>query len=327
MRRTGATVSRGAGWVMAEADTGESGAGQPGRGDGAALRSVLIFANPAAGGFRRRRVEAVAAGLRAIGVACDIVVTVRAGELAERLSGSAALPDAVAVHGGDGSIAEAVAGLHRRAAPRPPLVVIPGGTANVLAHEFALPAHARAIVAAVAGGARRPLYYALANGRPFILMASAGFDAAAVHRVSPRVKRRVGKLAYAVAALETLRAERGCDLTIETQGGAIGARLAVVANSSRYGGRYVIARETAADREGLSLVVVRRDDIGGLFAVGRSLVRDAAPDPALLSERRVGKVVIAADRPVPVQIDGDAFGFTPVEIEPVAEPLAIIAPR
>ena len=291
------------------------------------IGSILIVANPVAGGFRHRLVEGTAAGLRRAGCRADVVYTTKAGEIAHLLQTRSLDVDAVAVHGGDGTIGEAVAGLHARQGKRPALLVIPGGTANVLACELDLPRRARAIVALVVAGHVRPLHYALANGRPFFLMASAGFDAAVVHGVSPRAKRRFGRAAFIAAAVRTLRDGKTADLRVATTDGLAPARLAVVCNASCYGGAYVLTRSTRVDQAGLRLVTLPRDDAKSLLRIGWSLLSGVAAPRVAMSDCPVQNVLLTGDAPVPVQVDGDAFGTTPLAIEPVAKPLTIMAPR
>jgi diacylglycerol kinase (ATP) len=287
---------------------------------------MLIAANPVSGGFRHRLVEKIATDFRRSGRRADVVYTTEAGEITRLLQTPSLDIDAIAVHGGDGTIGEAVAGLHMLRGKRPALLVIPGGTANVLACELKLPRSADGIVALALAGHTRPFHYALANGRPFFLMASAGFDAAVVHAVSSRTKRRFGRLAFLIAAMRTLRGDRTADLQIETDDGVCVARIAVVTNSSCYGGPHVLTRATAVDRSGLRLVTLPHDDVASLLRIGRAMVaRTSAPDN-LMIDRPVTSARLVTDRPVPVQIDGDAFGTTPLVIESVAEPLAILAP-
>lgn len=289
-----------------------------------AVRSALIVVNPAAGGYSPSRIADVEIGLRRSGVRVETILTKQAGDVAAMAEGPLDGIDALIVHGGDGTIGEAVAGLHRRGGARPALAIVPGGTANVLACEFHLPFRARDIVDLVVGGKRRPLYYALANGRPFFLMVSAGLDAAAVHGVSPALKRKIGKAAFMSSAVAALRAERLPDVQAQTPEGAFDARIAVVANAACYGGPHLVARTTAADRPGLRLVRVMRDDLPSLLRVGWTMLAHTKKPSSLAREQEIGRVMLTGETPIPVQVDGEAFGMTPVEIEPVVEPLAIL---
>ena len=67
----------------------------------------------------------------------------------------------VVAAGGDGTIAEVANGLLGSSTR---LGVIPLGSANVLAHELALPFEPRAVAAALAFGRTRPLWPGVARG-------------------------------------------------------------------------------------------------------------------------------------------------------------------
>jgi len=149
---------------------------------------VIVF-NPAAGNRRVHRLWRVLDILAANGVRCEVARTTGAGE-ARELAAAAAASGArqVVAAGGDGTIAEVASGLLGTGAA---LGVIPLGTANVLAHEYALPFAPRAVAAALAFGRTRPLWPGIAEDaaggtRPFVQMLGIGFDAAVVHRLSPR---------------------------------------------------------------------------------------------------------------------------------------------
>ena len=79
--------------------------------------------------------------------------------------------DLVIVHGGDGSINEAVNGIMSRANGRPQVAVIPGGGANVLARALGLPLDAAAAIRqlreAVAAGRHRTIGLGRAADRYF----------------------------------------------------------------------------------------------------------------------------------------------------------------
>jgi diacylglycerol kinase family enzyme len=160
------------------------------------VKTALLVANPAAGGYRPRRIEALSTALSRRGIVTDVRLTRAPGDMQFIATDPETRPDVLIVAGGDGSINEAVAGLLVRHGPRPALAVMPAGTANVLAAELRLPRQPVNVARSIAGGLTKPLAVAQANGRPFMLMASAGFDAEVVHAVRPEQKRRWKQLAF-----------------------------------------------------------------------------------------------------------------------------------
>jgi diacylglycerol kinase (ATP) len=115
----------------------------------------------------------------------------------ERLAASK--PDRVAVAGGDGTIGPAAETAGRIGAP---LAVIATGTANDFARANGLPVDPLEAAALAASGTEtRDLELGrLADGRPFVNVASAGLAAKAARHASP-FKKVLGPLAYAVGAL------------------------------------------------------------------------------------------------------------------------------
>ncbi|MGA2986012.1 MAG: diacylglycerol kinase family protein [Terriglobia bacterium] len=102
-------------------------------------KGILIY-NPVAGrrpGRREREVREAAGVLRQAGMEIELAPTARpamAHELAQAAVEKGV--DVVLACGGDGTLNEVINGL---APSRVPLGILPGGTANILAHELGLP--------------------------------------------------------------------------------------------------------------------------------------------------------------------------------------------
>jgi diacylglycerol kinase (ATP) len=146
-------------------------------------------------------------------------------------------PDRLVVAGGDGSVAP-VAELAGRLGV--PLAVIPGGTANDFARAHDLPADplAAAALAVTATKTRALELGRLADGRPFVNVASAGLASVAARAAQP-LKHRLGPPAYAVGAVRAaatahpLRAAVRVDGRLEFEGPCWQA---IVAVSGAFGG-------------------------------------------------------------------------------------------
>ncbi len=289
-----------------------------------ATRRVLIVANPKARGYAPRKIEAVRDALSRWKIEVECALSMARGDIEIIVAERAAKFDVIAVHGGDGTINEAVAGLRALDDTMPALAIIPGGTANVLAIETHAARDAAQIAAAIRAGRTAPLYYGLANGRPFVLMASAGLDAAVVAGTSPQLKSRIGKWAYIAAALRQKRRARTPDLIVTAGGERLQCRLAICANTARYGGDFVIAPQTSATRPGLALVAVTDDSLLSLLRIGRRMMSGRGIAGAGVRILPIDEATIAAAGPTAAQVDGDSFGTTPVETRAAATPLRLI---
>jgi len=153
----------------------------------------------------------------------------------ERLAATA--PDRVAVAGGDGTIGPVAETAGRLGVP---LGVIPTGTANDFARTNQLPLDPiQAAALAAIGTATRELELGrLADGRPFVNVASAGLAAKAARHAQP-FKRVAGPLAYAIGALQAAVMEAPMDCTVRADGKQVfsgGAWQVIVAVTGAFGG-------------------------------------------------------------------------------------------
>jgi diacylglycerol kinase family enzyme len=171
---------------------------------------IALAANRASGGGLEP--EPVAAAMRGHGAEVEVF-----GCDPDALERAAAWrPDRVAVAGGDGTIGPAAALAGRLGVP---LAVIPAGTANDFARVHGLPFDVGAAAALAATGARTSALELgrLADGRPFVNVASAGLASVAA-RVARPLKPRLGPLAYAVGAARAAARERPLRVAVRADG-------------------------------------------------------------------------------------------------------------
>jgi diacylglycerol kinase (ATP) len=292
--------------------------------DGSPPRRLLVIFNPAAGWRRRQRLAPVLAQLEGRGCPLALRETLGPGD-AERFAAEAdpAEIDLVVAAGGDGTVNEIVNGLARSGLP---LALIPLGTANVLAAEIGLEVEPGAIAAAIALGQPRPIALGAANGRRFILMAGAGFDAHVVHHVSVPMKRWLGKGAYLASTLRQLFAFGFPTYQVRTDDRTWRAASVIVANARFYGGRFLCAPEARLGSDTLQVCMFERG--GRLAVLGYGLALLTGRLPRLSSYRIVEarRVEIRGTPGEPLQGDGDIIGTLDASIEILPAALRLIHP-
>jgi diacylglycerol kinase family enzyme len=165
-------------------------------------------------------------------------------------------PDRIAAAGGDGTIGPLAELAGRLDVP---LAIIPTGTANDFARAHGLPDDpTEAAALAATGTATRALELGLlADGRPFVNVASAGLASVAARRAQP-LKPRLGALAYGVGATRAAATARPLDLTVRVDGHEVFAGpcwQAIVAVSGAFGGGSGVA-EARPDDGALDVVVL-----------------------------------------------------------------------
>lgn len=250
----------------------------------------------------------------------DVVAVVR--EAAERDY------SLIVAAGGDGTVSDVAEGLIGADIP---MGIIPVGTANVFARELELPLDLDGACAALAGPRATTSVDAMQVGdKLYVLQIGIGIDSLMIRDTEREAKRRFGRAAYLWTAFTRLIGFQPMRFTIVADGVRSRPRASqvLVANGGvlgippfRWGphirpndGRIdvcVVSARTALDYLGLAwhtaLGQQRRDRNVRYFAARQS-------------------IVISADRPLPVQADGEIIGETPIQIQVVPSALQVVVP-
>ncbi|MGO8868610.1 MAG: diacylglycerol/lipid kinase family protein [Alphaproteobacteria bacterium] len=285
-------------------------------------RRLLVIYNPAAGWHRRRRFAHVLARLARLGCALSVRETAAQGD-AEAFARAAdpAAVDLVVAAGGDGTINEAINGLAQSAIP---LAILPLGTANVLAAEIGLAGSARAIAETIAFHAPHPVFLGSANGRRFALMVGVGFDARVIGALDLRLKRAVGKLAYALSALSQLVGYRARRYQVEIDGKHFTAAALVIAKGHYYGGRFIVARDARLDEPRLHVALFERAGRWNLLRYAWGLIAGRMDRLADVRVVPASSVTVEGEPGEAVQADGDLVAALPLAVTLAKEPLALV---
>ena len=295
------------------------------RGKAPCGKHILVLANPTATSFRFDYIHKIVELLSADGHKVDLKLTERAIEIAETSADPNLDVDIIAVAGGDASISEAACSLLERGI-KPDLAIIPCGTANVLAHELHIPRSPEAIAKMIAQAKIKMLHNGYANGRAFFLSASTGFEAEVVHVVPLSLKRRFGKLAYLYIAIQLAFSRRHSHFRIRADGRDLTCAMAFVTNSKYYAGKNLIAPEASVLEKGLYLIAFRHDSMKALLLYTLRLLTDRLISSKNIEVIPVSNVRIDSFRAAAVQIDGEPFGGTPLEINVGTHQLSVVVP-
>lgn len=288
---------------------------------------VLVVANPYSGARENRvRVAGLEAALRSRGLCPRLVWQL------DEFDALVAAPDwatqyrAVVAAGGDGTLNRVVNHL-----PSGPLAVLPLGNENLFARKFGYTSDPERVADAVAAGRMRTIDLGRAGGRLFTIVASAGFDGEVAHRLATWRQRethlrRVGSHSYVRPILGSLARYGYPMIQLETDGTNLEAALVMVFNLSAYCIGLRICPQAVGDDGLLDWIAFKRP--------GRVRLGIYALAALLRQHQRLGDVVVGrASRlrlrtavPVPLEIDGEAAGFSPLEIEAVPGALRVIVP-
>jgi YegS/Rv2252/BmrU family lipid kinase len=249
--------------------------------------------------------------------------------------------DAVFVAGGDGTLAETVDGL---VGTKTALAVLPGGGGNVFARQLNLPVpggfHPRPVVESarllLAGQVRRvdvgritPLG-TTGPARHFLCWGGAGFDAQVNRNVEadPERKRRLGPLATFITSFLTLRDFAGTAAVVRIDGHRVSRRtVMLVANNIQLYGIFMRMANHAVIDDGLLDVFCFQgtSPVRTFLHAMKVIFNQHITDPKV-DIYRARRVEIRTYRPLPVQVDGDYIGNTPIVMEVVPRAINLMVP-
>jgi YegS/Rv2252/BmrU family lipid kinase len=293
------------------------------------VRRILAIYNPTAGRRARGKFERFRAALTRLGAVVTVAETnapLHAKSLAE--SADPARFDAIAVAGGDGTINEAVNGIVYSGLP---LAILPLGTANVLAQELGLPRAPEALAEIAALSPARSIVPAeivtAERNEPwrFLLMAGIGFDAEVVAHLNLKLKRKIGKGAYALGSLAQLGRHERRLFDARIDGKIESPASLVVARAHFYGGRFVLAPDARLDQPALHTVLFPSASRLATLRYMAAVVTSTLKQQCDVEVRGSREIELAGPEGAPVQIDGDVRAHLPASIRLAAAPLALIA--
>jgi YegS/Rv2252/BmrU family lipid kinase len=287
---------------------------------------VLIVFNPVAGRRRATLLWRVLDVLVHNGVRLDVAETRCSGDAACLAREAAARGETMVVAaGGDGTIAEVANGLIGTGAR---LGVIPLGTANVLAHELALPFAPRAVAAALAFGRTQRLWPGMARGtdgsRLFVQMLGIGFDAYVVHRLPVPLKRAFGRGAYVLQSLHDSVSYRYPPITVRLDGQETQAASVIVSKGRFYGGRYMLAPDAVPADPGFSVSLFGHGGAWAALTYGAALPLNMLGRAPGVRQMRAQRVDVVGNAAIPAQADGDAAGYGPLSVTDAPGPIEVV---
>ncbi|MFQ6015717.1 MAG: diacylglycerol/lipid kinase family protein [Anaerolineae bacterium] len=244
--------------------------------------------------------------------------------------------EVVVAAGGDGTINEVVNGL---AGTRVAVGVLPVGTGNVWALEMGIPTwtplrrqHLIEAAKILIDGQVRTVDLGLVNDRYFLLWVGVGLDAEITREVEIEqqdMKRRLGSFAYGIAAVVVALSFVGTRATIVIDGRELRqwVLLVLVSNTQLYAKMFRVAAGARLDDGLLDLCLFRGQGILSTLRHVVSVVTQQQIQDPEAEFYQAKRVSIRTAKPLPVQVDGEPMGTTPLDIKVIPQALRVIVPR
>jgi len=292
---------------------------------------ILLFANPIAGrGMGRRIAERLERRFARDGY--KVRVSLKRPDLLDENELCRDARSAIVI-GGDGTLRAAAERLLRHGPPFPPILPVPLGTANLMGRHLGI--HwtdltlEDQVSTAVARRRVLPMDAGRANGRLFLLMAGVGFDAHVVHELDRLRSGPISFVNYLRPAASALHRYRYSPLRVTLDGREIfptAPALAFVGNLPEYGTGFPVLPFARPDDGLLDVCVLPCASRAELLRWFILAAAGAHPYMEGAVYEKGKQVRIESPRPLPVQVDGDPAGHTPVSLDLLPERLPFIVP-
>ena len=301
------------------------------------MSDTVFLVNPAsANGSTGKRWAETAHRAAARGLAGDTLFSERPGHLGvlarEAADGGAKL---LVVVGGDGSVNEVANGIAGRDDVE--IAVIPRGTGWDFVRTYGIPHKLDGAIDVALSDTTRTIDLGRATYRAwdgservtyFANVASAGMSGAIAQRANDTTKALGGKVSYLWATFAVFAKWRNSEIRVSVDGESRVGNMhdVVVANGKTFGGGMIICPDAEPDDGAFDVLTIgdltKRDLLTTLPKTfwGKHLPH---PKAELL---RGASVTIDSDEPLPVELDGEQPGTTPVRFEIVPRALRLRVP-
>jgi len=302
--------------------------------------SRVFLVNPAsANGSTGRRWPELARRAASLGLEGETLLSERPGHLAE-LAGEAVAGGATAivVVGGDGTVHEVVDGLARAgASDQVELGVIPFGTGRDFARSLRIPRRLDDALEVVRSGRLRTVdigraTYASENGEAvayFANFAGAGISGAIAGRANRTTKAFGGRLSFIWATLAVYSRWQPTEMTIEIDGDRREALLleALAMNGDYTAGGMWVAPEASLEDGTFDVVLIGDFSKAEFTTTFPKIYRGTHVSHAKVEIVRARELRVDAPTPLPIVLDGEQPGTTPVRFELVPGALRVRVPN
>jgi diacylglycerol kinase (ATP) len=301
--------------------------------------SRVFLVNPAsANGSTGRRWPELARRAAALGLQGETWVSERPGHLAELAAEAAAAgATAIVVVGGDGTVHEVVDGLARAgASDRVELGLIPFGTGRDFARSLRIPRRLDDALEVVRGGRVRTVdigraTYASDNGEAvahFANFAGAGISGAIADRANRTTKAFGGRLSFIWATLAVFTRWQPTEMTVEIDGERRQVLLleALAMNGDYTAGGMWVAPEASLEDGTFDVVLIGDFSKAEFTTTFPKIYRGTHVSHAKVEIVRARELRVDAPSPLPIVLDGEQPGTTPVRFEVVPGALRVRVP-
>ncbi len=294
------------------------------------IKNIQIIINPAAG-IGESSLPIINASMKEADIKWEASITHQGGDAIQYAK--AAVKDgvdALAVYGGDGTLREAISGLIGSDIP---LIILPGGSANVMATELGIPTDLKEACKLLSHGSLRAKTIDVGqfDKHYFIIGISLGFEADVVKGTDRETKNKLGIFAYLLSAIAALKKTKKAvyHLKIDGQEHEVQGLMCLITNTGNLGFSNISFDKHIDVSDGfLDVVVVRKANLSLLKLIVLTLIKRKRPDNLELVQHWQGKAISVSSSPEQaVQCDGEVLEKIPLHIKIIPGAIKVLVPK
>lgn len=292
------------------------------------LKKIHFIINPVSGADEPV-LSHIARVFKDSGIVWDVSVTKKEGDarlFAQELKGSDV--DAVCAYGGDGTVAQVAQVLMNSETP---LLILPGGTANIMAKEVLMPTDTLEALQLIRDGKLevKAIDMGMCGEVPFLLRINVGFVADMTENADPALKEMFGQLAYGVTAVQHMMQSpiQKYAITLDGVEHEVDGAAIVIANVCNVGmpGVSFVPESTITDGK-MDVLVMHRTDFGSVVkAVGNMLRQQKSDD--VYTHWQAANVVVRLREKQSIVLDDFPMEAMELSVRIVPKVLRLFVPK
>jgi YegS/Rv2252/BmrU family lipid kinase len=264
-----------------------------------------------------------------------VVFSERRGQLIELARAAAETHDLLVVVGGDGTLNEVVNGIAERDVD---LATIPLGTGMDFVRTYGIPTRFDDAVRVALTGEPRTIdagrvHYRTWAGEPaerwFANVASVGMSGAVAQRANGMSKALGGKATFFYALTRVFLEWENTEVTVTLDEGERRGRMhdVIVANGMWHGGGMKLAPDARPDDGQFDVVLIGDVSKLDFLTTAPKIYKGAHVHHPKVEVLRSRRVEVDAPETLPIELEGEQVGTTPVTFEVVPGALRVRAPE
>ncbi len=227
--------------------------------------------------------------------------------------------------GGDGTINEIANGIY---GTNSILMILPMGTANLLAHHIKIPLKISKALKAYKNSDIININVGKANNRYFLLMVGVGFDSYIISKIKPETKLKYGKLAFIYNSIKASFFYNYPSFTIKTQDKIYTSSFSVVSLSKEYAVFFSLTPKADITKDKFQMCIFHKTGALNywkyfLFALLKKhyLLKDVT-----LAFSDELEIISNNNSIIWSQIDGELYCKLPIKISMASKKLKLLVP-